>query len=73
MTTCGRSSSKKAVRILAEPRQARRSGPAVLNELGEHPDSKEPVRVLRGRFGPYASDGTVNATIRTAAIRSPSR
>ena len=54
---------EEAVRILAEPRQARRSGPAVLNELGEHPDSKEPVRVLRGRFGPYASDGTVNATI----------
>ena len=28
-----------------------------------HPDNGEPVKLLRGRFGPYVTDGTVNASI----------
>ncbi len=53
-----------SVKLFAEPKQrGRRSGPAELAALGEHPDSGTPVRLLQGRYGPYATDGTVNASI----------
>ena len=34
-----------------------------LRELGKHPDSGEDVVVMSGRYGPYVTDGKVNATI----------
>ncbi|MSQ36252.1 MAG: type I DNA topoisomerase [Dehalococcoidia bacterium] len=55
----------EAVALLAEPRQqrGRRAAPSALAELGPHPDSGKPVTVRSGRFGPYVTDGAVNATI----------
>ena len=55
----------EALKILAEPprrRGQRASGP--LKELGEDPVSKKPVTVRSGRYGPYVTDGDVNASLR---------
>jgi len=51
--------------IFAQPKTRRgQRTKAPLAELGAHPDSGAPVRVLDGRFGPYVTDGTTNATVR---------
>ena len=31
--------------------------------LGEHPEDKKPVRVMKGKFGPYIKYKSLNATI----------
>ena len=54
---------EEAVTLLAEPKKGRRSGPAELADLGPHPKTGDSIKVLRGRFGPYATDGVVNASI----------
>ena len=53
----------EALAILAEPKQRGRRGAAEISSLGPHPDNGEPVKLLRGRFGPYVTDGTVNASV----------
>ncbi|RJQ78508.1 type I DNA topoisomerase [Pseudonocardiaceae bacterium YIM PH 21723] len=57
----------EALKIYAEPkkrgRQAAASAPP-LKELGPDPVSGKPVVVKEGRFGPYATDGETNASLR---------
>jgi len=58
-------SVEEALKLLAEPPRRRgqsRSGP--LRELGKDPVSGKDVTVRSGRFGPYVTDGEVNASLR---------
>ncbi len=54
----------EAVAKLKEPKKGRsRGAAAVIADLGAHPESGDAIQVKTGRFGPYVTDGTVNATV----------
>jgi DNA topoisomerase-1 len=52
----------RALELLAQPKGARRSAPA-LKTLGEHPKDKKPVTVHEGKYGLYVKHNTKNATL----------
>lgn len=55
----------QARRIYAEPkRRGVRAMPSALKELGNNDVSGKPMSVKDGRFGPYVTDGTTNASLR---------
>lgn len=56
---------ERACEIYKEEKKSRFSRtPAVLRELGEHPDREGVKLTIRsGRFGPYITDGTVNVSV----------
>jgi DNA topoisomerase I len=57
---------EEALALLAQPKQrSRRAVAAPLRELGVDPASGKPILVKDGRFGPYATDGETNASLRT--------
>jgi DNA topoisomerase-1 len=52
----------EALELLGTPRgRARVSEP--LREFGAHPETGTPVRLMKGRFGPFLTDGILNASI----------
>ncbi len=56
---------EEALALLAEPPRRRGAMPATpLKELGADPVSQKPVTVRNGRYGPYVTDGDVNASLR---------
>ena len=55
----------EAVTLFAQPKRGRgRVAAPPLKELGADPVTGEPVLVKEGRFGPYVTDGTTNASLR---------
>jgi DNA topoisomerase-1 len=54
----------QAVELLKQPKGRRRAAkPEALRELGDHPVSGKPLKVLSGRYGPYVTDGEINASL----------
>ncbi|WP_432547022.1 type I DNA topoisomerase [Kineococcus sp. SYSU DK004] len=55
----------EALAVYAQPKTRRgQVARPPLKELGPDPETGQPIVVKDGRFGPYATDGTTNATLR---------
>ena len=52
----------RAITLIAEAKPGRIST-SIIKDLGEHPEDKKPVRVMKGQYGPYIKYKTLNATI----------
>ncbi|MFQ5947605.1 MAG: type I DNA topoisomerase [Acidimicrobiia bacterium] len=56
---------EEAQTLFAQPKRRRRRAAAPpLRELGPDPETERPIVVRKGRFGPYVTDGEVNASLR---------
>jgi DNA topoisomerase-1 len=55
----------RALELLKQPRMRGRAGsqPKTLKEIGKHPVTELALVVKSGRYGPYVTDGTVNASL----------
>jgi len=55
----------EALVVLAQPKRGRgASAKGPLREMGNDPATDAPVTLREGRFGPYVTDGTTNASLR---------
>ncbi len=52
----------RAITLIAEAKPGRISS-SMIKDLGEHPDDKKPVRIMKGQYGPYIKYKSLNATI----------
>ncbi|MDC3085337.1 type I DNA topoisomerase [Candidatus Pelagibacter sp.] len=52
----------RAITLIAEAKPGRMSS-SMIKDLGEHPQDKKPVRVMKGQYGPYIKYKSLNATI----------
>ncbi len=52
----------RAITLIAEAKPGRISS-ALIKDLGEHPEDKKPVRIMKGQYGPYIKYKSLNATI----------
>ncbi|WP_440931955.1 type I DNA topoisomerase [Candidatus Pelagibacter sp.] len=52
----------RAITLIAEAKPGRMSS-STIKDLGEHPEDKKPVRIMKGQYGPYIKYKSLNATI----------
>ncbi len=52
----------RAITLIADAKPGRMSS-SIIKELGEHPEDRKPVRIMKGQYGPYIKYKSLNATI----------
>ena len=52
----------KAITLIAKAKPGRMSA-LVIKDLGDHPEDKNPIRIMKGQFGPYIKYKSLNTTI----------
>ncbi len=52
----------RAITLISEAKPGRISS-SIIKDLGEHPEDKKPVRIMKGQYGPYIKYKSLNATI----------
>ena len=52
----------RAITLVGEAKPGRMSS-SIIKDLGEHPEDKKPVRIMKGQYGPYIKYKSLNATI----------
>jgi len=52
----------RAINLIAKAKSGRMSA-SIIKDLGEHPEDKKPIRVMKGQYGPYIKYKSINATI----------
>lgn len=52
-----------ALELFAQPKYGARKAASAIKEFDADPESGKPIKIKDGRFGPYVTDGTTNATI----------
>ena len=52
----------RAIALIAEAKPGRMLS-SMIKDLGEHPEDKKPVRIMKGQYGPYIKYKSLNATI----------
>ena len=52
----------RAITLIAEAKPGRILS-SLIKDLGEHPEDKKPVRIMKGQYGPYIKYKSLNATI----------
>ena len=57
---------EQAVELLKQPKRGGRKAaakPKSLKDLGKHPVTERELKILSGRYGPYVTDGEINASL----------
>ncbi len=52
----------RAITLIVEAKPGRISS-TIIKDLGEHPDDKKPVKIMKGQYGPYIKYKSLNASI----------